>query len=181
MNASEQIRLLRRACEMVMDWYGGKLTVSQFHDKWSPPAMSAAMLADRVYNDAMIATATPPDDDAARLTKERDEAKQTIRDVAVEAGAYYAVDDGIRIRFEAEPKDRILGRIKEIRQERDEALAKLAAKEKELADIYAAKPEPEYRRDGLSVMRKDWIRAVSCVSIDLAQRIADALNAGGGK
>lgn len=74
MNANEQIKMLRRALEAMQDWYGGKLTVCEFHDKWCPQGMSAGEFTSRTYNEAMLATATPPDDNEAQLIKQRDAA-----------------------------------------------------------------------------------------------------------
>ena len=161
MNAQEQIAMLRRALEAVHDWYGGKLTVCEFHDKWCPQGMSAGEFTSRTYNEAMLATATPPMDD---ILSDREE-------------------------------------LRRIGKERDDALAKLAEKEKELAAVCqwtAAKPNPSREfdvtfptgADGVEIptvvrlsIKTELVseKLAECASEEVARRIADLLNAGGAK
>ena len=136
MNATEQIALLRRACEMVWDYstVGNNMDAPEWRAKWGVPATHATLPLDHgvmAIGEALSATATPPDDDVARLTKER-----------------------------------------------DDALAKLAAAQRELADIYAAKPGLEYRAQGVYVEHYGWTMLAACNNELDAERIADALNGG---
>lgn len=173
MKAQEQIALLRRACEMVQDWDRSDMNIGEFRFKWSvPDAMNGDVFKSGLIAKALAATATPPDDELPGAT---------VRHVhrAMTAAELVAVTTDVAA----------------LRKERDEALAKLAAAQKELAAVCqwtAAKPEPVYRvrqstiRSETYVQRRvkdpTWATVATCIDGDDAQRIVDALNsAGGGK
>lgn len=166
MNATEQIALLRRACER---------SLKAIRFKWDPPSMDDVMAVDGLLREALSATATPPDDDVATLR----EALGML--TTLHGGMPIDVSDpvGMARSIHAHVTEVIDTRTKE----RDEALAKLAAKEKELADIYAApcleKPEQQFRAVTGIVEKRGWVEFAKCETWDDAKRIADALNGGG--
>lgn len=189
MNAQEQIAMLRRACEMVLDYspMGGDMFSGVWRRKWGmenhPETNTQQLIIDEVRT-SLLATDAQPDEEILsdreelrRIGKERDEALAKLAEAqAAAAEVDKASGDA--------PHEPCMG------------LAAWIRCRLEMAGN--AKPEPSREfdvtfptdADGVEIptvvrlsIKTELVseKLAECTSEEVARRIADLLNAGGGK